>query len=660
MKRNIAISALFLAFILGLAGCDFKLPVIGPKTEQPQTELLRNPTLEGMYYYYNQGNLAFAAEVAQAYLLHGTPSPSDQAACYRIIALAANAQSKPNDALRALESWRGLQPRAAAGDDWLEIWTAALAALPYSEASVIATRAATDDLSPWQLQLEGRMFILESRLRAGMLEGLTPELERAYKATPDINARKKLEQRLFGQLHRSGQSVVQSLAASVNELNEGYYPYALYRLEEARRLYLDTRTQELALEMVSFLKDSWALADRSLLQTWNDPDLGSLPALPAHASGLALVLPMSGQYGNLSDKIVQGAELACKGFARNGHEVRLYVIDTDKPDWLSELAKLPEKVQIVGGPLRFSDYTAIKTSGDISKRKFFAFLRTLEAAETPAEGGLFASGPEEGRLAWRFFSSDEDQVSAVIRFARNLGVENFAALVPDENYGQRMLSVYRNELPANGGHFVTSSTYPAGLHQEWNKLVAGFLNTTKDRDKPPATPFQALFLPDSWQNASIMTPHFMYYRENRVLFMGTMLWEQGISLQKRADWRNYRRIIFPGAWDPNTVAPSGMVLRTAMAAEAKDAPDFWMSLGYDFVSMAAALNIPERASTADVNKALSMLVDIPWSGAPFAWDNNGRARQDLFVFTPADTGFTLADPAKFRAYMRSSWPGLFK
>ncbi|MDR2892761.1 MAG: penicillin-binding protein activator [Deltaproteobacteria bacterium] len=635
---------------------------------------------------YDTGNLQQAESIASALVAQtGPDSPigvSEQSAAWRIIALTSLAGNRPQYALSALEQWRSLNPRTAAQEEWLQLWRRALDELPYHEAVQAAETAAASQSSPWQQVMEAKLYILENHLRAGVLSGLPEEFERLYQSTGDPATRRKLEQRLFSRLHGSNQAVMQQLCALVNERNEKYYPYALFRLEEARRLFLDPTTQDLAREIVNFMTEDSRLADKNLLRTWTDPDLSSLGEFAAGTSGarageihLALVLPMSGQYGNLSDKIVRGAEIACNGFRRNGQDVRLRLIDSDQPGWLQELAALPPEVQIVGGPLRASDYAAIKAANQgtheaasgiinwiasggadaqpdqLGSRKFFTFLRALEPGE-------------EGRLAWRFFSSNEDQVEAVLLFAKNLGINDYAVMTPEESYGQRMSALFRSEVTglsgADGldGVLVKEQLYPANEHQAWNKLVANFLGTDKEAETAPQTQFRALFLPDSWQNATIMMPHFLYYRENRLLFMGTMLWEQGISLQQRADSGSYRLVVFPGAWDPNTLSPSGLILRTALANSGTETPDFWFSLGYDFVTMAASL--PASAHSAqstpyDLNLALASLPPLPWSGAPLSWDNAGLAKQSLFVFTPADNGFILADPARFRVYYQRAW-----
>ncbi|MDL2307018.1 ABC transporter substrate-binding protein [Desulfovibrio sp. OttesenSCG-928-C06] len=641
--RNIPLLlvAALLGLTLGLGAC-IKQP-IRTGTSTPVTQPQQKPqTLNAARSAFESGDMAQAQRLASLYLSTAAPADPERAEAWSIIARTCVSQDRPEAALKALASWREIAPQDTAGTLWMKTWSNALGLMPYSKAATAATGVYSDSSYPAPLRIEAGLFMTENRLRAGNVEGLSANLEQIYSLAPDVSARKDLEQRLFRQMHRAGQGAVTALAGEVTEINEKYYPYALYRLEEARRLYLDPDNQELAKEVVSFLREESELAEQSLFRTWADPDLSIFQGHMAGTLSIGLVLPMSGEYGNLADKIVHGAEIAARAYANSGFIVKLQVIDSDQPDWMQRLNALPEDVQIIGGPLRLSDYQDIRQSGLTSKRKFFAFLRSLD-------------GNDEGRAAWRFFSSDADQLSAVLRFARNIGIEKFGTMIPDEPYGQRMFEGFQQEATRQGAQLLDNGVYPAGQHQDWNKLVAEFLHTKKEAEKAPATKYHALFLPDSWRNATIMMPHFFYYRENRLLFMGTMLWEQGISMQKYKEIRNHRMIVFPGAWDPNNTSPSGMLLRTSMAASGDAMPDFWISLGYDFVSMSASLNLPKHASTSDLNKALSALGQVPWSGAPFAWDNNGQARQDLFVFTPDEDGFILADPARFRTYYKRAW-----
>ena len=108
----------------------------------------------------------------------------------------------------------------------------------------------------------------------------------------------------------------------------------------------------------------------------------------------------------------------------------LVVIDTNQPDWLARYAALPADCVTVGGPMLSAPYSALRAQG-FGGRAVFAFLSQLPE---PAD---------EGRTAWRFFTSNEDQISAVLGFAANeLGIHSFGVLAPNDSYGQRMSSLF--------------------------------------------------------------------------------------------------------------------------------------------------------------------------------------------------------------------------
>ncbi|MDL2314184.1 hypothetical protein LJC36_04300, partial [Desulfovibrio sp. OttesenSCG-928-C14] len=580
-KRAGLFTALGLALLL-LASCSY-LPFGGKSTiSTPRGPVViesSSLTMENVRQAYNEGRMQEAEALALA-LLKGEELDSFQRlSAWQIAAQAALAYGNGASALNALDQWKALDPSAASTENWNDLWRRSLDLVSFMQAAQAVQKALASPTTPPRQAREGKLFMAERRLLSGSPDGVSRELEDLYSATPSAKDKGELERRLFRALHRTSPGAMETLLKQATDRNSRGYPYALYRLEEARRLFLDSVTQALAKERVAFMRQGSTLADQALFQTWNRPDFSVLEGLRANNQEIALVLPLSGQYGNLAQKIVSGTEIARNAFAFNGQQLRFYVIDSDQPGWLERLASLPARVRVVGGPLRAADYAEIKNAGLLNQRFFFGFMPRLE------EG-------DEGRVAWRFFSTNRDQLSAVIRFAASAGVTGFAAMVPEEEYGLRMQGLFQEELGKEGFALRAQGSYPVGQHQEWNKIVAAFLHTDKNAETAPNTPFQAIFLPDSWRNAQLLMPHFFYYRENRLLFMGSMLWEQSMSLAERSEGRNQTMVIFPGAWDANTTSPSGMLLRLSAAAQGHESADFWLSLGYDFALMAATVALP--------------------------------------------------------------------
>ena len=415
---------------------------------------------------------------------------------------------------------------------------------------------------------------------------------------------------------------------------EHRYPWSVLLLESARRARISQRPDAAALLNRVSGADIFA-APGLLDQARSGPARSSTVPVQGTAvlrSGCtALALPMSGTYSSIGWKVAQGATAAQQELATTGVQMEVTVLNTEDPAWLDQLAALPPHCVTVGGPLRPETFAAAKGRGLLGSRAFFAFLSRLE-------------GEDEGHIAWRFFSSPEDQVRAVLTFAHGIGINTFGSLYPEDEYGRRMSDLF---MQLAGTGMVKSAAYPPKEIKALNNLVGSFLGSYMVNKTPvPSTSFRAVFLPDSWQNNQIIIPYLFYHGEDRLLLMGTALWEQSLSGAK-TNTNNLDLAIFPGWWNSSTPTAAASMLIERLSADGKEAPDAWVGLGYDFVRFASALDLNAQWTPSMVNSRLVQAQNLNWSMAPLRWEN-GRVRQEMFVFTPRARGFDLAQPAEFR------------
>lgn len=339
---------------------------------------------------------------------------------------------------------------------------------------------------------------------------------------------------------------------------------------------------------------------------------------------LVLALPSGGPVGPVADKIRAGAVAAQQELGKHGVKIDLRHINTEQADWLTQLAALPPQCAVVGGPVQVPVFTAAKSA--FARRHFFAFLPQV--------------GEVEGHSAWRFFPSPQDQVAALVRFARgDLDITSYAALYPADTYGTRMTGIFEQAVRAAGGTVQTAGYNPAEM-QNWPKTAAGLLQPREVNKVPvPSTNFGAIFLPDSWKNMDMVTASLLLSGEDRMVLMGTSLWEQSLSGVSTVNVHNYSLAVFPGAWNPAHVPP---------ALQALPAKDFWTALGYDFVRFGSMLGLQGPVAAAEVNTRIQRAQGMTWAMAPMHWSPQGVASQQLFLFTPTQNGFTLLDVPAFK------------
>ena len=256
---------------------------------------------------------------------------------------------------------------------------------------------------------------------------------------------------------------------------------------------------------------------------------------------------------------------------------------------------------------------------------------------------------EEGVRAWRFFSSPHDQVTSLLEFCRALGIYGVASLYPSDSYGQRMND---NLVQAAGsyGISVTQQAYHPDNADVWGPAVKNLLQTRAGAG------FDAVFLPDTWPNAKGIAPYFFFNREDRLVIMGTTLWEQSLYNDRSPDASYFNLGVFPGSWsnNSNSAACQSLIRILSQTGAASNDPaaagmgnvkaDFWYALGFDFVRF--GMTMSGQAPGADagwdaqqVNARLQRAQNIDWSMAPLSWDSAGRVSQQMFLFTPTEDGF---------------------
>ncbi len=365
-------------------------------------------------------------------------------------------------------------------------------------------------------------------------------------------------------------------------------------------------------------------------------------AQPARTEAAALVLPLSGPYGSIGSRILVGVRLAQDVLARQGHALQLDVIDSTDPAIAERLTALPANRVLVGGPLRAQVFATLRATASLRGRAVFAFMPDLD------------QGAVEGRDAWRLFASPQDQVRTVLLAAMaDFGVDRFAALLPDEPYGERMGRFFEQEAAAHNATLVRQAIYPPARPLDWSSVAAGLLG--KARGGLNADPgFRAVYLPDVWSQVEMLIPNFFLLKEDRMLLLGSSLWGQTFGGEMRLPPRSRRLALFPGAWWSGNPSPAAQELLEGLGRQPSAPADAqWEALGFDFVRLAARLGqLPPDWTPKLVNQRLQAAQSMDWAMAPITWDASGLAAQKLFLFTPTPNGPAPADIPAMRERFR--------
>ncbi|MCC8194214.1 MAG: hypothetical protein LIP28_06180, partial [Deltaproteobacteria bacterium] len=430
---------------LAAAGCFFEKTVVrgpGGATPAPRADTAPRPgglTAADAESALNSGQTPRAEQLAMRLFRQEGMEPAETARVARVLALSAAANNHPYLALTGLERWLGADGSADASPEWRNTFFQALDQLPPRDAVTRAQTLMADARRPFPLRSGSALFLASKRWeKTAEAPSSLADLQAFYARAKDKSQRIYMEHSLFSFLRNTNEPSLTTLDALVTEENSKTYPYAVIRLETLRRQAQHADTREAAQAAVATLAQDTALADPAIFASWDQAPAVPVPmTAPLSGRTLVMALPLSGGLGGIGKKIVQGAEEARKEFAAAGHTVNVVMLDTQDAGWLDKLASFPPETTVVGGPLRLQTFTAAHARGLTANRVFLTFLP-----------GLGDAG-EEGRIGWRFFPSPEDQFHALFSATAELGVTEFAILMPDnDHYAARIADKFTAPVQA--------------------------------------------------------------------------------------------------------------------------------------------------------------------------------------------------------------------
>lgn len=545
-------------------------------------------------------------------------------------------------ALLALERWGESDPSARSQWLWHDFLSHALVGLGRdAEARERLTGLMRQGDAARDLRFAAGVRLVEMHRQARAYQPMAEILAEVFVLAPEGDARVQLERMAMHIAKGFSDGELKALARET-EKEQRIFPYSIFFWESQRRA---------AAREPGAWPEAWAGLKRLLQQgEWADSsllaaDLEQLEesfGLPGLCVGF--VLPLDGPLAETGWKILRGAEAAQRMLLSEGMEVHLEVVNALAPDLEQQVRRLDPECSIIGGPVQRETLQRIQDAGLHRERVFFAFLPTL------------GEELQEGRDAWRFFSSPQDQVRALLGVAVDgLGIVNTAILHPEDRFGQHMSELFAREAANRGAVVRKTQGYSPTDHAGWGATVAGLLGVQPQqrrgraqRVQLPNPGFQALFIPDNLTQAEMLIPQLFYYDEQRLVLLGPELWTQAWGRRaEHIETQYFRLAVMPGAWWPDNPSPAARAL-VRFAEEAGTVADFWTALGYDFVRWAERLGKFSPAAYAALNSALAGPVDFQWSMAPLRWDARGIVRQEVYLFQPTPSGLGILDLESLR------------
>lgn len=242
--------------------------------------------------------------------------------------------------------------------------------------------------------------------------------------------------------------------------------------------------------------------------------------LPLNANRIGILVPLNGTYQTYGNNVLRGVTLAEHNWNQShpDQQVALIVKDTQAEPELSrksfeELAK-NEGVLAIIGPLGVKPGQAVFSLAN----KWNVPLLALSQKDEESGNNPYVL---------HTFIDNRDLVEHLVGFCREkYGYTKFAALYPNDRYGQRLSKDFAAAVQAKGGTLLASVSYEANT-TDFKGSIQKLMDMAK-KNSPPAgvdvTPFEVLFIPDQSQTVALIAPQLPYNNVVGVTLLGTNLW----------------------------------------------------------------------------------------------------------------------------------------
>jgi len=365
-------------------------------------------------------------------------------------------------------------------------------------------------------------------------------------------------------------------------------------------------------------------------------------------------LPLSGPFAIYGQEVLNGIQLGTGLFIQSEEETGIEIIikDTEGKEEVavSAVEELVAKDKVIGiiGPL------ASTTAAAAAKKAQELGIPIITLTQ---KEGITA----EGDMVFRNFMTPSKGIERVLDAAMNrLSLRKFGILYPDNAYGRFFMNLFWDRAEEMGGVITAVESYQAdhadfaveikkmvGLHYPRPPSVVERVEEMKwlaaeqkieipqlDEEPDPIVDFDAVFIPDTTEQVSLIAPQFPYHNVFDIRFLGTNLWQSPKLIELAGNY--VQGAVFPSGFfiDDGSDAVKNFVDRYMENFETE--PGILAATGFDTIRFLMNLmgNAPVR-TRRDLRDALVGLYDFYGLTGWISFDEQGEVLREPLVLTVA-------------------------
>lgn len=343
------------------------------------------------------------------------------------------------------------------------------------------------------------------------------------------NARRALES---GQYAEASRAYEQAAQASTGPFSA---EFLLSAAEAAQKAGDNARAERLLAQVPSgsldvsqmarlqAVRSAMPAASTPVGASWAGTPAAALPTLPSGA-GLALILPLSGPLASTAEAVRDGFLSA---YLKSGGRQPVRVYDSGSGDQSSLSAyqqAIREGAGFVVGPLRKESIAEIAAQAPLHV-PVLALNYLDETARPPANFFQFGLAPE-------------DEARAIAEQAVAQGDRRAIALVPQSEWGDRVLAAFDKRLRELGGSVLKSARYKQGsvdygemiqdllnlqASQSRHNALTGIIGSKSEFEPRRRDDIDFIFMPSRAAEGHMIWPQLRFYRATGLPVYATSL-----------------------------------------------------------------------------------------------------------------------------------------
>ncbi|HBI47949.1 MAG TPA: hypothetical protein DDX93_04445 [Smithella sp.] len=359
----------------------------------------------------------------------------------------------------------------------------------------------------------------------------------------------------------------------------------------------------------------------------------TFPSGKLNRNTLGCVLPLSGQYADWGNK-ARDAILLATGTVDKKNKSLWKVIFEDSQG-------LPEGTKAAIAHLANAEnvMTIIAVTGGADAMDA---AREADKWKVP----LILITPKEGvtsigEYIFQNFLTPRQQIRALAKYALDdLNCAIFSALYPQDDYGEAMVKIFRDEVIHLGGKVEKAIPYnrnQSDFKEEINKLTGIIVNAPQKKFNDQAedktaisVDFEALFIPDSYSQAKLITSQLDFYDVKGFKLLGTSLWHSPDLLKNDAEY--LEGAIFVDSFFAHSSYPETTNFVDSYYARYNREPENIEALAYDTAGIIiGVLDNIEIKTRGQFAAALNKLENYKGATGSFYFDSNRVAQKTAFI-----------------------------